>query len=165
MHIIGLKGVVKMLNKDKSVKLTHFIVRLCYFLLAAGCVAFPFLNYESILGLTGEMKTYTVIVFYTVVPAGFAALIALDKLLINIRKDVVFDKKNTSLLRLISWLCVYAGFVGLIAFILFLTLLSFIFETMIILSLGEFFMALVVRVVKNVFDAAIMLKEENDLTI
>ena len=154
-----------MLKRDKSVMLTHFIVRACYFLLAAAAIALPFIVYDGMFGITGEIKTYVIAAFYAVVPAGFAALIALDKLLVNIRKDIVFDSKNISLLRLISYLCIYAGCVGLIAFIVISAVFRFIFETMIILSIGEFFMALVVRVVKNIFDAAIKLKEENELTI
>lgn len=154
-----------MLKKDKSVKLTHFIVRACYLFLAAAAVALPFIIYDGMFGLTADINTYVLIAFYAVVPAGFGALISLDKLLINIKKDIVFDKKNISLLRLISYLCIYAGFIGLIAFIVISAVFSFIFESMLILSLGEFFMALVVRVVKNIFDAAIKLKEENELTI
>lgn len=155
-----------MWNKDKSVKLTHFIVRICYVLLAVVSVLLPVVLYKGLYDfeILGQIKSYIIGPFYAVVPAGYTALICLDRLLVNIRKEVVFDEKNVKLLRIISIACFYAGMVGLISFIA-VWLLDFMFETLLVLSMGEFFMALVVRVVKNIFDAAIRIKEENDLTI
>ena len=39
------------------------------------------------------------------------------------------------------------------------------FETMLILAAGEFFMFLVVKVVKFILQGAVEIKEENDLTV
>ena len=155
-----------MWNSDKSVRLTHFIVRACYAVLIALSVTLPILLDKGIFkfDILTEIKDYVLWPFYAVVPAGFLALFCLDRLLANIRKERVFEAKNVKLLRLISYACIYAGFVGLISFIVILTR-NFMFETMLVLSAGEFFMGLVVRVVKNIFEAAIKLKYENDLTI
>lgn len=151
---------------NHSVKLTHFFIRLCYVMLTAAAIALPFLLYKGLYDfeILGKIKSYIIGPFYAVVPAGYAALVCLDKLLINIKKDLVFDSDNVKLLRIISNACFYAGAIGLLSFI-FIMAEHFMFETMLVLALGEFFMGLVVRVVKNVFESAIAIKDENDLTI
>ncbi len=155
-----------MSDNNRSVNVTHFIVRLCYVLLAFAAVGLPFILYKGLyeFEILGQIKSYIIGPFYCVVPAGYTALICLDKLLINIKKDVVFDRQNVKLLRIISYACFYAGLIGLISFIV-IVLLNFVFETLLVLAMGEFFMALVVMVVKNIFAKAIELKDENDLTI
>ena len=152
--------------KDTSIKLTHFFVRLCYFLLAGAAVFLPILLYNGFYNfeILGEIKSYIIGPFYSVVPAGFTALVCLDKLLINIRKEEVFETKNVNLLRIISWACFYAGLVGLISFIVIM-IMDFMFETLFVLAMGEFFMALILQVVMHVFKRAIAIKEENELTI
>lgn len=154
------------MKTDKSISITQWIIRVCYILLALVSVALPFLLTNGFFHfeILSQIKSYIIFPFYAVVPAGYVALVCLDQLLSNIKKDIVFDRKNTKLLRAISYACVYAGMVGLLSFI-FILIKDFMFETMLALASGEFFMALVVRVVKNVFDKAIELKEENDLTI
>ncbi len=154
------------MKTDKSIIATQWIIRVCYVLLAVVAVALPFLLTNGFFHfeILSQIKTYIIFPFYAVVPAGYVALISLDQLLCNIKKDIVFDIKNIKLLRAISLACVYAGVVGLVSFI-FILIKDFMFETMLVLSSGEFFMALVVSVVKHVFEKAIELKEENDLTI
>lgn len=168
-----------MWNKDKSVKLTQFIVRACYVLLAAAAVALIVLfnSYGYILkdGVY-EIGVCVVAMFCIIVPFGYTALICIDKLLMNIKKEIVFDVKNVKLLSTISRSCFGASVVCLSSFIagcivfqadernhiLFaITCLAAI----LLLSMGAGFMGLVVRVVKNIFEAAIELKDENDLTI
>lgn len=155
-----------MLGKEKSVKLTHFIVRLCYVLLGAAAIVLPFIFKYGIFefDILNKISSYVIGPFYAVVPAGYVALICLDKLLINVKKELVFDVKNVKLLGIISWACFYAGFVGFASFIIIM-LMNFMFETLLVLAMGEMFMALVVRVVKNVFESAIEIKAENDLTV
>lgn len=155
-----------MWSKDKSAALTHFIVRLCYVLLTAAAIALPVVIKNGFyqFDVLDKIGNYVLGPFYAVVPAGYAALICLDKLLINVRKGIVFEQKNVKLLKIISWLCFYAGFVGFISFIIIL-FMHFMFETLLILAAGEMFMGLVVRVVKNIFETAIEIKAENDLTV
>ena len=154
---------------DKTAGLTQFVVRLCYFLLAGAVIAFPFLmraqegdwNYFVMLAVHGKYLIYS---FYCVVPAGYAALICLDRILSNIKNDVVFDLKNVRLLNIITWCCLYAAAVGLVSFIIIAMVYKSI-ETVALLAMGEAFMALVVRVVRNVLKKAIEIKEENDLVV
>lgn len=155
------------MKKDKSVKLTQIFVRACYALLALAVVILPFVfnDFDLVDMMPDPPKaSYILVPFYLIVPAGYVALVCLDKLLCNIKRDIVFDAKNVRLLDIISWACVYAGAAGVASFVA-VTLLYDAFPTYIILAAGELFMALVVNVVKKLFDKAIEIKEENDLTV
>ncbi|MDE6385331.1 MAG: DUF2975 domain-containing protein [Eubacterium sp.] len=158
-----------MWSKEKSVKLTHFIVRVCYVVLAVICVILPFIVTTepvifqiSLLQLGGR---YIIYPFYVIVPAGYVALICIDKLLSNIKTEIVFDCRNVKLLRTISWSCFFAAIVCLLAFVIICIAKEWPSVFLVILAAGAGFMGLVVRVVKNVFESAIKIKEENELTI
>ena len=153
----------------KSAGLTHFIVRLCYLLLAVSVVLFPILmrEYEGspfYFVMIAQHGKYLIYPFYAVVPAGYAALICLDKILINIKRDVVFDESNVRLMNKITWCCLFASFVGFVSYVIIAAMYKSI-ETVILLALGEAFMALVVRVVRDVMQKAIEIKEDNDLVV
>ena len=168
-----------MWNKEKSVLLTQFIVRACYVLLAAAVVALLVLfnSYGYILK-DGVYKIgiCAVAMFCIIVPFGYTALISIDKLLMNIKKEIVFDVKNVKLLSTISRSCFGAAVVcfssfiaGCIVFqagernqILFAIICL---AAILLLSMGAGFMGLILRVIKNVFEHAIIIKDENDLTI
>ena len=155
--------------KDKTTGLTHFAVRACYVLLAAAVIAFPFLMkanegdwyYFVMLAVHGKYLIYP---FYAVVPAGYIALICLDKILGNIKKDIVFDEKNTKLLNILTYCCFAASLVGLVSYVIIAVKYKSI-ETVILLAFGEAFMALVVRVVRNILKRAIEIKNEYDLVV
>lgn len=155
--------------KDKTAGLTQFVVRLCYFLLAASVIAFPVLMrakegdwyYFVMIAVHGKYLIYP---FYAVVPAGYIALISLSKILTNLKNDTVFDEKNVRLLNIITACCLFASAVGLVSFIVIAVIYKSI-ETVFLLSMGEAFMALVVRVVRNVLKKAIDIKEDNDLVV
>ena len=97
-------------------------------------------------------------------PAGFIALVCLDKILGNIKKDIVCDNKNIKLLNIITICCLYAAVVGAVSFVIIAAVYKSI-ETVILLAFGEGFMALVVRVVRNIIKKAIEIKEDNDLVV
>lgn len=159
-----------MWNKERSVLLTQAIVRICYVLLAAAVIILPFVfkeyGSENRISMISELGRYVMGPFYAIVPAGYVALICIDKLLMNIKKELVFDAKNVKLLRVISWSCFYAAVVCVAAFVLiWITFTYSVGLGLVILAAGAGFMGLVVRVVKNIFEAAIVIKDENDLTI
>lgn len=159
-----------MWNKEKSVLLTQFIVRACYVLLAAAVIILPFIFKEEgdsvRINMLATLGKYVIAPFYVLVPAGYAALICIDKLLINIKKEIVFDVKNVKLLRIISWCCFYAAIACVSSFIIIAIVKNYILGTALILvGAGALFMGLILRVIKNVFEHAIVIKDENDLTI
>ncbi|MDR0570408.1 MAG: DUF2975 domain-containing protein [Clostridiales Family XIII bacterium] len=94
------------------------------------------------------------------VAAALFALWLLDRLLRNIRGGEVFVRGNVAALRGISWCCfAEAALLALAAF------LSSVFFLFCLLALMAGFVGIILRVVKNVIEAAVLLKEENDLTI
>lgn len=168
-----------MWNKEKSVKLTHLLVRLFYVILTAVAAV------SVIVPIT--VKDYGVFAFYIIpfyisVPAGYIALVCLDRLLINIKKGIVFAHQNVKHLRVFSWLCFFVCVVTILfAIVVFIRMcldtagvveiknltifdLYYLVFTFCV-SVAELFVGVVVRVVKNIFEAAIKIKEENELTI
>ena len=88
----------------KSANLTQIIVKICYVLLAVSVILFPILMRQKdgdafYFVMIAEHGRYLIFPFYAVVPAGYAALICLDKLLSNIKKDIVFDSRNVKILN------------------------------------------------------------------
>jgi len=79
------------------------------------------------------------------------------RLLLNLKKDVVFDKKNTTYMSVISLLCF------LICLICFIG--SFACATLILISLIAIFVGLIVQCVRLVMDKAIDMRAELDLTV
>jgi hypothetical protein len=98
------------------------------------------------------------IVFYGCCPAGWLAVASLLKLLHNIRRGVVFARQNVRMLRVLSWCFIFVTLVSLGA--LFTTYLPMLY-----VFLGSGFLAVILRVVKNVMEQATIMKEEQELTI
>lgn len=159
--------------QNKSVDILKVIIKICYILLAAVAFAMLFITTGTI---TWDGDSFKLIEefqvrllsfpFYAVVPAGYAALLCIDKLLTNIKKDLVFEAETLKFLNIISYACVYASVVGIVSVVI--SLISDVYDFIIVfslLSLGELFMAIVLQVIKQVFKKAIDIKEENELTI
>ena len=97
---------------------------------------------------------------YACLGFGIAAVIILLRLLGDIRREEVFTRANVRRLRLIS----YCGFAIMVSCIVGAALAvprPFFF----ILGLIAGFLGLLMRVVKNVIEAARLLKEDADYTI
>lgn len=160
------KGVIIVFDKNKSVRFTHFMVRSFYFVIAAVALF-------SIISKGFSTHPYYFIPLYVTLPVGVGALICLDELLCNIRKNIVFDKSNVKFLSSLSICCFVAAAIAMISFIIFIILnwnddfwfLILLYIIFPIMSIGEIFVGLIVRVVKNAFGKAIEIKDENDLTI
>ena len=98
-----------------------------------------------------------VITFYTILPLAAGVLFSLIKLLFNIVNDNVFINENVKFLRLISVLLAVATLVFASA--------GYFYMPFYLLGACSAFMVAIVRVVKNCFAAAVLLKDENDMTI
>jgi hypothetical protein len=96
--------------------------------------------------------------YYACCVPAVAALLLLDRLLSNITKGKVFTEENVKALRAISWCCFAEAVILVIAALYFAPIL---FAVAIVTA----FFGLILRVVKNVIDAAVALKAENDFTI
>ena len=82
----------------------------------------------------------------------------LVKLLLLVRRHLVFTDKAVSCLRTISWCCFIEAGLFVVNGVLF-------FGIDLVLAFVAGFLGLVLRVVKNVIEEAVALKAENDFTI
>ena len=105
----------------------------------------------------GDIEHFILGITYLAVPAGWGAIVILFRLLLNINKDVVFEETNVGMLSILSWLCLYVGFLSGFAMHKYIPF--------IIVSVSALFIGLIVRVVRNIISQAIIIKDENDLTI
>ncbi len=150
-----------MWNKNKSVILSSAIIKVVYVMAAVCCIMCPYMveYYDRMVVASGEPSVYLplMITLYAAVPAAIIALICLDILLKNIRNNQPFIQQNVTMLRIISYCC----FAEALVFAYFATLKVFVLVVMI----ASAFMGLILRVVKNVFEQAVSMREENDFTI
>lgn len=90
------------------------------------------------------------------IPA-YLLLYRMHRLLTNLRQEQVFIPENVSHLRCVSYCCFGAGLICLMG--------SFCFPSLLVITLAAGFVGLIVRIVKNVFQQAISMKDELDLTV
>jgi hypothetical protein len=149
-------------NKDKSVILSQVSTRVIMVLAVMLAVALPFFRTGGI--YIGRMSVAAadvlpfMLAYYAFCIPAFVALFSLDRLLAAIKRNEVFTAGNVRYLRLISWACFAAAFVLLIAG----SLVHLLFLALAILAT---FFGVVLRVVKNLFAAAVELQDENNYTI
>lgn len=147
-------------NDDKSMLLTRVCVWLSAVALVLLCVSAPWLFswfIQKRLILPPQSRDYFLVTTYTVAVPAAVALYMMNRLLANIRKEEVFTEKNTRYLRGMSWCCLDAGLIFLVS--------SFYYLPFFALCAAAVFMALILRVIKNVFAQAEEIKKENDYTI
>ncbi|MBQ7002761.1 MAG: DUF2975 domain-containing protein [Oscillospiraceae bacterium] len=153
-----------MWNKTKSLQLSLILVRVLFVFIPILMCCVPVMVhwydivYSEGIGLMhGSVYWPLSICLYLAAVCGLVCLWALHKLLMNLKKDEVFVPVNCKCLRIISWCCLLAaipfGVFGIWRFLSF------------IVALAAAFFGLILRVLKNVFDKAVELKEENDYTI
>ena len=147
-------------NDDKSVLLNRVCVWLSAAALVLLCVSAPWLFswfIQKRLILPPQSRDYFLVTTYTVAVPAAVTLYMMNRLLANIRKEEVFTEKNTRYLRGMSWCCLAAGLIFLVS--------SFYYLPFFALCAAAVFMALILRVIKNVFAQAEEIKKENDYTI
>lgn len=146
-------------NNEKSLKLTKFVLTGGIGFMILLVFGFPWLTSEikNYAVFTSVQLTYLTIVFYIVSIPVFVSLFMLYKLIMNIQNNKVFVAENTKIIRSLSWQC----FLGSLLFLIF----SFVYIPSIFLSMLAAFFGVMLRVLKNVFAAAVELKKENDFTI
>lgn len=149
-----------MWNKDKSVMLSSVCTRIVIAVVVAVAIALPFLYKSGFFlqrSLPPNADAYLLPVLYAACIPAFIALLLLDRLLANIRHGNVFTPANVRILRVLSWVCFAAA-----AVLFGGGFVSYVFA---LIGAMAAFIGLILRVVKNVFAAAVALKDENDFTI
>lgn len=99
-----------------------------------------------------------IIVIYVCSVPGYFTLYCLYKLLRNIEKHEVFISQNVKYLQLVSWNCIFVAVILCIAAVT-------IWFSLGIVAVAAGFMALIVRVVKNVFEQAVRMKDELEFLV
>jgi hypothetical protein len=95
--------------------------------------------------------------YYAFCVPAYTALVALDRLLAAVKGGQVFTADNVRYLRIISWACFAAALVLAISFSVSLSFF--------VLAILAAFFGVVLRVVKNLFAAAVALQDDYDHTI
>ncbi len=150
-----------MWNKYKSIALSYFAVKILMLLTLAAVFTIPFLVSKYCETVSSEnvylTKIWLTAALYASMLPVFVSEVCLNKLLTNVKKDLVFIHENVKYMRYVSWCC-FA--VGVIFFVLgFRLMMSFA------IAAAAIFFGFIFRVLKNVFYEAVVIKSENDLTI
>lgn len=148
-----------MKKSDTSTVVTLWINRAVVALMAVLLFALPWLLnwYAQFRLLTQTGRVALIVSFYCCAVFVFIALWFMDSLLRSIRKGEVFVRANVRRIRRIRLCC---GIVSLICIPACVFYLPLIFLVVIMA-----FLCLAVSVVASVMDAAVTIREENDLTV
>ena len=104
-----------------------------------------------------KMSTLFAACFYPCAVFAYSTLYSLLRLLFNIKKNQIFIDINVKYLRRVSWCCFAVAFITFVGGIFYV---PFFFVT-----IPAAFVGLMLRVVKNIMQNAVALREENELTI
>ncbi len=113
-------------------------------------------------GWNGSFQIYDAVTlfkfaFYPSAVFAYITLYSLIRLLFNIKDEQIFIDANVKYLRRISWGCIAVSFITLIC--------GFFYIPYFFITVAAGFVGLMLRIVKNAFQSAVALREENDLTI
>jgi len=147
------------MKKDRSALLTLIALGILGSVLVLLAFTAPFLakwfltHFNRPAGILPAILT----TFYTILPFAAGVLVAMWKLLTNILDGAVFIPQNVRLLRIVGILLFFATVIFLVA--------GYFYMPFYLLAVCAAFITLIVRVVKNCFAAAVVLQDENDMTI
>ncbi len=110
-------------------------------------------------GSTGMLQVSCLfkMAFYPCAVFAYVTLYSLIRLLFNIQKEEIFIHKNVTYLRRISWCCFAVALITLVSGVFYLPYMM--------VAVAAAFVGLMLRVVKNVLQSAVEIREENELTI
>lgn len=148
-----------MWNRSKSLRLTIVCTWLFMVLLLAAVVFAPQIAQWYFSGRENSQfycLLFCIVVYVSAAPSA-VLLFYLNRLLSRIHRGEFFSEGNIFSLRLISWCSFCVAMVALFA--------GFFYLSFLLIAVAFAFIGLIVRVVKNVFEQALALKEENDLTV
>jgi hypothetical protein len=147
-----------MWNDRKSIVLSRISVILFMVLLVAADLLAPWfvpLTFSYVVKPGWDVWFYATL-YAGSIPAALL-LVSLYLLLLRIQKGEVFVQKNVDTLRFISWCCFAGAFISVVSVLYYVP--------WVMITVAAAFMALIVRVVKNVFAKAVELQDDVDHTI
>ncbi len=98
-----------------------------------------------------------VVVLYACSLPGWMILFELFRLIRNIKRGSVFVDQNVGILRIVSYSCLLVGVITFAG--------GFFYQPFFFVTVAALFLTLIVRVVKNVLQQAIDMKDELDFTV
>ncbi|HBR30508.1 MAG TPA: hypothetical protein DIW17_09120 [Clostridiales bacterium] len=147
------------IGRKKSILLSKIVCVVIFIFLVASIFLIP--TYISLFKANTNLIEDSVLVAYIVLYASLLPAIVADyflfRLLCSIEKEEIFVSHNVRCLRILSWCCFLIGIIY--------TATGYFFNTAFVIAFAAFFIFLILRVIKNVFDAAVAMKEEYDYTI
>lgn len=148
-----------MKTRLRSAQATLWAVRTVVAILAVLLFAMPTLLrlYAQCRSLGPRAFWAVLVAFYCCAVVAGVALLRMDRLIRNILRGRVFVRENVGLIRQVRWCCCGVSLICALAAVFYAPLL---FEVVI---MG--FLSLVVSVTADLMDAAVKLREENDLTV
>ena len=158
--VFAKEAMVMHWTRDKSIGLSLVCVgffALALLVLDIGIYWFARAFFVVLRGKPWQYAAFTVASVYLCSIPAWLTLWSLWRLLRNLRSGAVFTEENARLLRRVSWCCAIAAAMTALNGIYYLPYLF--------VAVAEGFMALIVRIVKNVFQEAAAMRSELDLTI
>lgn len=155
-----------MWNLKKSVNLSIAVcfilaVVLLVFVVAGNGIFVIYMTAFRGFSPTGEaIKLLKTVFGYCFYPSAvFAGIIlySLLKLLYNIKNENIFVNSNVLYLKTVSWCCFVISAITFVG--------GFFYMPFMFVALAGGFVGMLLRVLKNVMQSAVELREENDLTI
>lgn len=148
-----------MWNSNKSVLVSSVCTKIVIVIVIIVTVMSPYLvkNYVAFTMKDPDIIIPLIMTIIACAVPGLIALFSLDRLLTNIKMKEVFIEKNVRHLRVISWCSFAVSIVSLVS--------GFYYLLFLLISIAAAFFGLILRVVKNVIEEAMIIKNENDLTI
>lgn len=146
------------MNRKKISLYATIVMTVVLFFLIIGAVIFlpSIMKFYSAMRGGIDCTSLTVALYVSALP-GFICDLALMKLLRNISTDKIFISQNVTILKILSYCCIFVG----VEYLIF----AHRYITMILIAFVALFIGLILRVIKNVFDKAIEIRTENDYTI
>lgn len=147
-----------MWTKSRSIILSSVLVKVLLVMLVISDFFLPqFAKWYDGVSEKNPIFVPLLVCMYLTTTLALIAVFSLDRMISNINKEEIFVARNVLCLRVISWCCF--GVAGVFFFLMF-------FRPIVlpVVFLAGLF-GLIIRVIKNVFDKAIDLREENDFTI
>ncbi len=151
---------VKVLTTN-SIKLTKFLLIVLFFILVTLDLSMKFIIdlilMIPFIKLNNLDLTLFILCVYSCSIAGYILIVNLYKLLINIEKGNIFNDFNIKILNIVSLCCLFVAFMCFIV--------GFSLVSLFLISAAAGFVALIVRIVMQIFIKANQMKNELDLTI
>ena len=144
---------------DKSITLSQVCVGVFALLLAALDLGAYWLVdlFIALRGMSARQELLMTVSLYLCSVFGWIVLWKLWRLLKSLRREQVFTSENVALLRAVSWCCAAVAAICLFSAAFYVPFL--------VAAMAAAFMALIVRIVKNVFQQALLMKDELVLTV